>query len=544
MKSIFDRLGWRHVACSFFLLLTLAQRGEFASAAPTDASEVPGAGASQGSLTQAGLKTFSLRIRGEPETLDWHRAHTPVEAALLTNLMEGLVTFDQQLKIAPALAESWRVSEDGKIYTFKIRDGVQWSDGVLLKAQDFVYSWKRLLAPLTAADYAYFLFDVEGAEAFHQGKISTFDQVGVKALDDRTLQVKLSHPSSYWVAMTAFWVTFPMRQDVVEEGGSSWDMPGRMVNLGPFSLSSHDLGSRIVLKANPSYYGGHGNLDQVVVQVIKDDENALKLFESGKLDFLTDLGGVDLARLKKKPGFQSLPHFKTGYLGFITNKYPLSNPKLRRAIAMAIDKKALCTYQKPATSFVPPSMLGYSQQIGLPFDPVQARKELASSGLDLPSSIKVEYLLPDWDKSIAVAQVIRSQLQKNLGLSVTPIPMENTAYRMQLQLHDAPIFDGNWTADYADPDNFLSLFLSGSGNNKTAFKNMDFDQRVKQAREELDSKKREKIYIDLQKLLVEQEVVLVPLYYEPNLALISSRVRNVELNSLDYLYLRKVDVIP
>jgi len=158
------------------------------------------------------LNKFTFRIGGEPETLDWSLAHTAIETHLMMNLMDGLVAIEPDLKVTPQLAESWKVSADHKTYTFKLRKGVVWSDGVPLVAQQFVDSWKRLLTRSTGASYAYFLYDLVGAEDFHKGKITDFTQVGVKALDDQTLQVKLSHPTPYWIYIPTFWVTFPMRK--------------------------------------------------------------------------------------------------------------------------------------------------------------------------------------------------------------------------------------------------------------------------------------------------------------------------------------------
>src|SRR4051794_30637058 len=163
------------------------------------------------------------------------------------NLMEGLVTFDSSLNVMPCLAESWKISPNGKTYTFKLRHDVKWSDGVPLKAKDFVYSWKRLISPVTAASYAYFLFDIEGAEWYYKGIVKDFNAVGIKAPDDYTLVIKLARPVAHWIYIPSFWVTFPLRQDIVEKYGEAWTKPGRMVTLGPFTLAAYDIDSKIIL---------------------------------------------------------------------------------------------------------------------------------------------------------------------------------------------------------------------------------------------------------------------------------------------------------
>ena len=184
---------------------------------------------------------FRMRLSGEPATLDWSLAHTMIETYVLMNLMEGLVAFDSSLKVVPALAKSWKVTEKGTRYTFQIRKNVKWSDGVELKAQDFVYSWKRLLSPVTAASYAYFLFDIVGAREFHSGKMTDFSKVGIKALNDHTFTVKLKYPVAYWKYIPSFWVTFPLRKDIVEKFGTAWAKPGAMQTVGPFTLHHYDV---------------------------------------------------------------------------------------------------------------------------------------------------------------------------------------------------------------------------------------------------------------------------------------------------------------
>jgi oligopeptide transport system substrate-binding protein len=421
---------------------------------------------------------------------------------------------------------------------------VKWSDGARLRAQDFVYSWNRLLSPATAAAYAYLLFDIENAEAFNQGKVKDFHQVGVKALDDLTLQVKLNQPVSHWHYIPTFWVTFPLREDVVKKYGSKWESPGKMVTLGPYLLSSRELESKIEMKKNPTYYGEAGNVDRVVGQIIQDDSTALNLYESGRLDFLTDLSTMDLKRLQGRADLKTFPYLKTSYLGFVSDKEPTARVHLRRAIAMAIDKSKITDLlhgsQQAAQSFVPPGVMGYSKEIGLRYDPVQAKKELQASGLSSGQSIKIDLTALNWDKTLILAQYIQGELKKNLGIDVTLQAYDNKTYRARLNTLSHQTFLTSWSADYPDPDNILSIFLSQSGNNHTAWKNLEFDKSVILARHSLNKKVREKTYFQLQKQLLQEQSVIVPLFYESIQALLKSRVHQLELNPVNYLNLKKV----
>jgi oligopeptide transport system substrate-binding protein len=491
-------------------------------------------------------RTFTFRVNGEPATLDWNRAHTPIETYLMVNLMEGLVGLDENLKPVPAIAQSWKVSPDGKTYTFKLRPDVQWSDGVPVKAKDFAFSWKRLLQPLTAASYAYLLFDIEGAEDFNKGALQDFSKVGIKAIDDLTFEVKLKHPVAFWHYIPTFWVTFPLREDIVTKYGARWDMPGRMVTVGPFTLESHDLESKIVLKANPKYYGPHGNIERAVGLIVKDDSTAVTLFESGRLDFMTDIPSLDLQRLANKPELKTYPYLKTGYMAFVVNKFPLSNVRVRRAIEMAIDKSQfgglLHGGQTPATSFVPPKMMGYSKKAGLDYNPDAARKELAKAGIDPSHPIEMDMILANWDKNLTLAQFIQAQLKKNLGIVLNLQPFDHKTFRAQLDLKVYGSYLNSWSGDYPDPDNFMSVFLGGAGNNRTGWKNPKYDELVVSARSEQNSKVREKKYTEAQKILLEEDAVVVPLFYEPNIALVQKRVKGLELNPLNYLYFKKVNL--
>jgi len=490
--------------------------------------------------------TFTFRILGDPETLDWNRAHTAIETHLLNSLMEGLVAHDSHMNVVPALAESWSKSPDGKTYRFTLRRGVLWSDGVELKARDFIASWKRLLSPLTSAPYAYLFFEVVGAQDYYKGLIHDFNRVGFRQIDDYHLEIQLERPVAHFIQIPTFWATFPIRSDVIEKHGSAWTKPGHMITLGPYVLDSYEIDSKIVMSRNPNYYGSRGNVSTAVALIVRDDSAAMNLYETGRLDVLTDLSAIDLKKLSQRKDLYSFAYLKTGYLGLTQTKYPANNLHFRKAIAMAIDKSKIPELlhggQTVATSFLAPGLIGHQPKLGLKFDPVTAKRELDLSGVGRTTVEPIDFLTVNFEKNLFVANYIQGQLKKNLGLNVAIQQFDHKSFRAHLELFQFPMFLGSWSADFPDSDSFLSVFLSSSGNNRVNWKNSEYDQKVLQGRAAQSTPARAHFYEEAQRILLEKDVVLIPLFYEPIRALVHSRVTGFEINSINTLKIRNVRV--
>jgi oligopeptide transport system substrate-binding protein len=486
---------------------------------------------------------FTFRLPGDPSTLDWNLASTVIESFILRNIMEGLVTITPELKIAPALATSWETSADGRIYTFHLRQDVKWSDGVALKARDFVFSWKRLLLPATAANFSTLLYDVDGAELFNRGKIQDFDSVGIKALDDSTLQIKLARAVPHWIYIPAFWSLYPLRQDIVEANGAGWEKPGRIVTLGPYLLRSHDLDDRVVLGANPLYYGVRGNVDEAVGLVVPDSTLAVHMFDAGQLDFCIDVP-VSPA-IQKRKEFRALPYFRTVSLGFADKRYPVSNPKVRRAIAMALDRSRISALHPglvPADSFVPAGVPGHEADT-LPFDPVRAKRELAAAGIELGAGgLKLELLALDSDKTRAAATLVQQGLESQLGIHVTVTALPSRKFYEQLDMKSYALFITGWTGLYPDPFAFLSIFAGGSLNNQGEWKNAEYDSQLEIAQGVADPARRLDEFHKLQKMLLQDHAVVAPIYFDRYLTLTSARASGVELSPLNYLIIKNIRI--
>ncbi|MBI3555912.1 MAG: peptide ABC transporter substrate-binding protein [Deltaproteobacteria bacterium] len=497
-------------------------------------------------LTSSALaeNVFRVRLVSDPTSFDWNIAHTDVETPVMMNIMEGLVEFDTSMKVKPLLAESWTISPDQKTYTFRLKAGIKWSDGKVLTANDFAYSWQRLLAPLTAAPYASMLYDIEGAEDYNKHKSPDFSQVGIKAVNATTLQVKLRRPVAYFIQMLTFWVTFPLRQDIVEKFGPSWPQAGKTVVLGPFIPVSYRPQSQIVLKRNENYHGKRPDADTVIMQIINEDSTALNLFRSGQLDYARPVNFLELSDMQNTPAYHTAPYYRTCFINVNTSKYPFSLPKVRQALAMGIDrsklKDVLHHNLESADSFMSDALFPQGKNSALAYNPVQAKKLLLEAVSDPSALPKIEFFTFASDENALLAQFIQDQLKKNLGINVTINMPEFSMYRTQLDLQSGALYQRCWAADYADPDTFFSVFTSDSGNNRTSWKSPRYDELVNTAKATPNGPDRVKLYKEALELLLRAEAPITPLYYDSLTYLLNPKIKNFVINPLNYVFFRDI----
>lgn len=498
-----------------------------------------------------GKDTLNINIGTEPPSLDWSLSTDSTSYTILNNIMEGLTRFNMEHEPKPALASGWDISEDGKIYTFKIRDNVLWSDGKHLKAQDFVYSWGRILDPLTGGDYAYFLFDIKNAEKYNAGQVKDFNKVGVKAIDERTLQVELERPASYFTSILAFMSTFPMRGDVVKKHGASWTEPENIVTLGAYNLAEWKNHNFIVLKENKRYWGEKPKSVKKVRMIMNENPtSALALYESGELDFLDSKGipVLEVPRLVKSRDFVSREAFRGSYVAFNVKKPPFDNPFVRKAFASSIDRDSIVKLIQgaglSATSWIPKNMLAYNPDIGIKFNPVKAKKLLMDSGYSGGKNFpKVSFLYPDISNNRIVAEALQSMWKKYLGIEVRLVNQEWKVYLKTLQTNPPEIFRGGWGADFPDPHNFMNLFECNSGNNDTNWCNPEYDRLVRKAAGERDKNRRISLYNQSQKILLEKDVPIVPYINQVQQNMIKPFIKGLEPDPLDLIYFNRVEFV-
>lgn len=494
-----------------------------------------------------GEHAFRMSIGTEPPTLDWSLATDGVSFDILNNIMEGLTQYDSNLEPVPAVAEKWEFSDDGKTLTYYLRNDVYWTDGKPVTAGDFEYSWKRLLNPATAAEYAYFLFDVENAHEYNSGKLKDPSQVGIRALSPTVLQVRLKQPVVYFPSITTFMVTFPQREDIISRYGVRWTEPGNIVTNGPFILSEWRHEYKLVLTANRKYHDANAvknAIAKAIIYIVRDTTTALTLYETGDLD-MTGLPPVAIPSYKNRPEHKSLPLLRGYYYGFNAQKPPFDNALVRLAFSHAIDRSRIPEIlqggEVPTASWIPKGMPGYNPDIGPKFDPEKARELLSQAGYPSGKGFPAVTALYNSDpNNRLIAEFIQDQWKKHLNIHVEFESQEWKVFLNRLKIDPPQIFRLGWGADFPDPDNFMNLFTSTSGNNHLRWNNRQYDELVAQGAAEHDPKKRQAIYDEAQILLTETEAPIISLFMLAQNRLVKPHVRGLQLNPMELLSLKQI----
>jgi len=489
---------------------------------------------------------FNRGNSADPESLDPHKTSTVYEAHILRDLFEGLVMQDKDANLIPGAAESWTISDDGKVYTFKLRQGATWSDGSPVTAEDFVYSFRRVVDPATGAEYASMVYPVLNAEEANTGK-GKVEDIGVKAIDAGTFEVTLKSPTPYFLEMLTHQATYPVNKAAIDKLGADWIKPGNLVSNGAYTLAEFVPNDHIKLTKNPKFHdAANVKIDVVNYYPTEDRSTAIKRFEAGELDTNDDIPTEQLADLKAKFGDQLRigPYLGTYYYAFKTDKAPWDNVELRNAISMAIDRDFLAekVWQNsmiPGYSMVPPGIEGYESALAKYADMSQidredeAKKILEKLGYtaDKPLKMEIRYNTSENHKNTAVA--IQEQL-KPLGVEVTLLNTDTkTHYGHLEQKGDFDVARAGWIADYKDPETFLGISRKASGNNYANYDSAKYEELMNEAAA-AGGKPEERL-----KLLSEAERVLVddvgnmPLLYYSYKNLVSPKIKGFDENVMD-----------
>ncbi len=487
-------------------------------------------------------QVFRINNTAEPESLDPALVTGVPEHRIISNLFEGLTTTDpKDLSPRPGMAASWTISRDGLMYTFKLRDA-RWTDGKPVTAHDFVYAWERVLNPKTGAKYAQQLYQyVKNADDYNKGRITDFSQVSVKALDDRTLQVTLKCPTAYFLDLTSFYTLYPVPRWALESHGKDWVKPGKIVSNGPFRLVSWVPQKELVLDKNPQHWdAGTVKLQKVVFLPTDDVNTAYKQFLAGDSDWIPTVPPAQIDSARNRPEFYVTPYLGTYYFRINISKPPMSDVRIRKALSMAVDRESLTKFvtkagEIPTSTFVPGGMRGYEGVRGFPFDVAAAKKLLAEAGYpDGKGFPKVELLYNTNELHRVVTQAIQQMWKEHLGIQVELVNVEWKVYLARQSSLDYQISRAGWIGDYVDPNTFLDMWITGGGNNQTGWSNKRYDELIAQAACKIvNAKDRMRAMQEAEKLLVADEIPIMPLYTYVNKGMLSRRVKGWLPNILD-----------
>ncbi len=472
-------------------------------------------------------------------------------------VFEGLLGFNQDLTLKAVVAKeipslsNKGISADGKTYTFTLKSNVTWSDNQKVTAKDFEYSIKRMLSPDLAAEYAGFYFAIAGAEAYNSAAdkdAATKDQlkaaVAVKAVNDTTLQITLAQPSPTFLQVMALWPSYPVREDIVTKFGDKWTEPPNYIGNGPYLLTEWVHQDHLTLKVNPNYWGTKPKLSEIQIKEMTDINASVAAYKNNELDMTQVAPGTEKSFMSDPTLSKEVLRYATlTTYGFRFNMTtpPFDNPKVRQALATAVDRDAWIDkvrggVGKAATSWIPPGMPDYDATLGsqYKFDPVKAKQLLADAGYsDVSKLPKISFQYSDSAGNKTIAQFLQAQMKDNLGIDITLEPMESKAFSTAVNQKQYMWSYYGWGADYPDPDNWLpELFGTGAGNNKQNYSNKAFDDISKQAKVELDNTKRLQLWAQAHKIVVD-DAPMVFLNYRERFFLVKPALKGMLTTGMD-----------
>ncbi len=487
----------------------------------------------------------------EPKGLDPYLTTGSPDHNVMLALFEGLVELHPKtLEPIPGVAESWTVSDDNKTYTFKIRENAKWSNGDPVTADDFVYSWRRGLTPTLPNRYAYLLYYVANAEAYHKGEITDFSQVGIKANNPYELEVQLKNPTPFFLQMLSHHSFYPVQQDTVEKHGamddalSKWTLPENFVGNGPFTLKSWEVNKEIVVEKNPHYWDAENVvLKEIHFFPITDQQSEVRAFRSGQvhLTYTPQMAIEKIAYFQENQpeALRLVPTYSSYFYYFNTTLKPLDDPRVRRAISMAIDRQLIVDRvtkagEVPAYSIVPPDPQGYKPEQYFEYDVEMARALLAEAGFpDGKGFPTFEILYNTHDNHRKVALAVQQMLKENLNINVQLVNQEWKVYLDTMNNMQHDIARGGWIADYVDPTNFFTLLLSGGGNNRTGWSNPEYDRLLTAMEEATTEEERFELFEKANKIIIDA-MPLMPVYYYSDVNLVAPNVEGWYDNPMHY----------
>lgn len=501
-------------------------------------------------LTSPMVMAATVLQRGngaEPETLDIHKSSGVTEANIERDLFEGLLTEGADGKAQAGVAEKWDISADGKTYTFHLRHDAKWSNNTPVTADDFVYAWQRALAPATASDYAFILWPIAGAEDYNKGTSKDPATLGFKALDPYTLEVKLKAATPYFLNVLLHPMAFPLPKAVVSKVGKDWTRPENMVSNGAYVLREWQPQQHVRLDKNPYYRRSQEiAIDSVYYLPTEDKNTELKRFRAGELDITYDIPSDQIGWIKENlaDAFHNSPYIGTYYYALnLHNPVFKDKPKLRRALALAIDRDILTSKvaqagESPAWGWVP-EVEGYTQQnmaeksLDKTVRLQQAKQLYAESGYsaDKPLELEILYNTSDNNKKLAIA--IAAMWKQTLGVKTSLRNEEWKVYLSSRKQKQFQVIRAGWIGDYNDASTFLSIFKSDVGEmNTSGYQNPEYDRLVKEAENQADNGKRLALLQQAEQVLL-TDMPIIPVYFYTTQHLVNPKITGWIDNIMD-----------
>lgn len=506
-------------------------------------------------IGQSKEMVFRMNNGTEIQTLDPAIMTGVPEFRVAMQVFEGLTVYHPEtLAPMPGVAQSWTVSKDGLVYTFKLRTNAKWSDGTPIDAETFKYSWLRALAPETAAEYAYQFYYIKGAEAYNTGK-GKVEDVAIKVVDKYTLQVTLENPTPFFISLISFQTYMPVPKHVIAKvGNDKWFLKENIVCNGPFKLVEWFPNDHITLVKNDRYWDiGKVKLSKIIIYANEDNNTSLAQFAAGELEYQEGIPTELMDTWKTKPETHIVPYLGTYYYVVnVTNSQTnkaLLDPRVRKALYLTINRKYLVDNilkagQIPAYSFVPPNMPGYKGFEGPKENIEEAKKLLADAGYPGGKGLGTITLL--YNTSAAhkrIAEAIQQMWKQALGIDVV---LENQEWKVYLDRehnYDYQICRAGWIGDYVDPKTFLDMWVTGGGNNYAGYTNKAYDDLINKTNLEQDPKKRMALFYEAEKMLM-TDFPIIPIYFYVNIYTLQTYVQGfygniLGLHPLKEVYLKK-----
>ncbi len=456
------------------------------------------------------------------------------------NMFVTLVGYDfETSEVVPAGADSWTVSDDGTTYTFHIREGWTWSDGTPVTANDYAYAFQRIVDPATAAPMAYRVYVIEGAQALNQGESSDMNTLGVNALDDRTLEIKLVAPASWFLSSLGS-IGHAVPKWAIEAHGEDWTLPENIVVNGPYKLTQLEPENLALLEKNPTYFAADSvDIDTITLYVVKEESTALALYEDGTLDIVA-VPSTDLDRVENDPAlsteFYNGPKNVLYYYDFNALKPPFDNVKARQAFAAAVDKQSIVSFitkggEVPAPTLTPPGSFGHvpdSAGVGIPFDPEHAKALLAEAGYPEGKGLPtITLAFGAGEAHSRIAQAVQQMWQQTLGATVELQPVEGQAYSQIAAEGAFDVWRMGWGMDYPDANNIHAELFTSDVGAAAIVRNADYDRLIADAAVEQDPAKRQEMYTEAETILVQDEAGVIPIYWSAENLLIKPYLKPV-----------------